>query len=231
MYKVKIDLHLKFVPPMSKHGPGIVVTRKLELPFPAADGIRVFSRNMDECHDPMGFSLEGVVWDLDRGLFLASTSIEYDYPITWIPSEIRRWLARGWNLGSYLDEFPDTDEEINSEEPQVAADIFDGELDDGLPGLPPNRRPREFNLLMKALVRYMVDSLADDETTYAMDKSGRFFTEKEIKDRWHDKVTSRWRELQFEYNKLSVEDRSEWQKRVAKYPTIDQVVAREVVLS
>ncbi|HPF41471.1 MAG TPA: hypothetical protein PK093_22775 [Phycisphaerae bacterium] len=226
MYKVNLDLHLKYVPPMSEYGPGIVVTRVLELPFPVSNGIRIHSRLIDECPDPMGFTLEDVVWDMDREVFLASTSIEYDFPITWIPGELRRWLSRGWKLGSYRDEYPDPLDDDESAEDSTTTEIFDEDFDDDLPSLPPNRRPREFNLLIKALVRYMVDSLADDETTYAMDKSGRCFTEQEIKDRWNDKATCRWRELKMEYNKLSVEERTAWYRRVEAYPTIDQVVTR-----
>lgn len=104
MYTLHLDLHLKFVPPMSKHGLGIVLTRAVQLPFVPASSLRIAGASLDEHGGPSGFGLEELTWDVDREVFSASTQIIcHDEPLALIPDAIRSWLEMGWELGSYAD--------------------------------------------------------------------------------------------------------------------------------
>ena len=42
MFKLELDMHLKWVPPMEEHGPGIILTRTIELPFAPTSGLHLF---------------------------------------------------------------------------------------------------------------------------------------------------------------------------------------------
>jgi hypothetical protein len=88
MYTVKLDLHLTYTPPMREATPPIVLTRDLVLPFPAADGMKVHSEAMDPVIPPLGLVLEDVIWDMDREVFRATTSIA-DLPPNHVPAATR----------------------------------------------------------------------------------------------------------------------------------------------
>lgn len=106
MYTLPLDLHPKFVPPMSEHGPGIVLSRAVQLPFVPASSLRIAGASLDEHGGSIGFGLEELTWDVDREVFSASTQIIcHDEPLALIPDTIRSWLDLGWELGSYADTY------------------------------------------------------------------------------------------------------------------------------
>ena len=107
MWTVELDMHLVFEPLMDDEGPGIVVSRTVELPFPPQDGMRLYSRNWDMCwvDGPHGFELRDVIFDIDRQIFLAIARAEHvGFPLANIDGEVQWWLERGWKLGSCRDE-------------------------------------------------------------------------------------------------------------------------------
>lgn len=65
-FRLELDLVLHFVPPMDERGPGITLTRTLELPFAPYSGLVIYSRRLDSFPDPLGFHLNNVV--PDKGL-------------------------------------------------------------------------------------------------------------------------------------------------------------------
>ena len=86
MYRVDLDLILRFVPPMSEIGAGIRLTRSFDLPFPPTEQIAMFSKEWEGHEDPFGFALRRVTLDLDRQRFLAETESSFTgFPIAMIP--------------------------------------------------------------------------------------------------------------------------------------------------
>jgi hypothetical protein len=226
MHTLHLDLHLHFLPPMTETGPGIVVTRVIELPFPAADGLRVYSRSFDDNYDPMGFELKEVVWDVDRQVFLADTYyVSHDLPMAFIADEIRAWVGRGWRLGSYRDDYPEPDygddDAVGSADTPAAAGDDEQER---MHTLPAQRRPKEFNQFLKAMVRHMAETFSNCDAAYAMEKSGRYFREDEVKDRWEEPVVKKWRELCVEFSKLTSEQQLDWRDRTARHPSIEDII-------
>jgi hypothetical protein len=111
-FRVELDMHLYFVPPMDEHGAGIIVTRIVDLPFPPFNGLAIHGKTMSECPDPLGFRLEDVTWDVDRSVFLARTSlISQKFPFSYIADEIAAWIGRGWRLDSYADPYQQQDDD------------------------------------------------------------------------------------------------------------------------
>ncbi len=223
MFPLELDLRLTFDPPMSpRHVGGVILTRRLELPFPAYDGLRVFAKAMDDCPDPMGFELKEVVWDLERGVFLAHAYLSnHGLPMGCIASELRGWLRRGWRFGSYRDAYQE----------QVIEN--DGDRDDGkseenderLPARAPRRRSREFNQLFKALIRHLVESFDAEDVAFAMDTTGRYYTEEQCKVPEPKPSVAEWEAWRAKFDKLSARKRDAWRERVAGYPSIEEVVS------
>jgi hypothetical protein len=106
MYKLELDVALKFDPPMRDDSPGILVTRTVDLPFIPFEGLALYSGSWDGWPEPRGLKLQDVVWDVDRGTFLAtSVSAVEGMPIASIPAELSDWVGRGWRFGSYNDTY------------------------------------------------------------------------------------------------------------------------------
>jgi len=90
VYRLALDLDLYFVPPMEGNHGGITVTRNFTLPFPPTSGLAICGRQIEEHPDPHGFVLHDVLWDMDREVFTAHTSLESQaLPIAEIPNAIR----------------------------------------------------------------------------------------------------------------------------------------------
>jgi len=229
MFRLHMDLHLHYVPPITEAGPGIIMTREIEIPFPAFEGLRVYSPAFDDCPDPMGFTLKEVVWDVDRQVFLADTYLaSHDLPMAFIADDIRAWLGRGWRLGSFCDDYPEPD--YSDEEPADG----DGDTDasaanddlERLHTLAPQRRPKEFNQVLKALVRHMAETFNNSAAAYAMDKTGRFFSDDDIKARPTDPAVRRWQELCSEFTRFSDDEQFAWRDRAAKYRSIEAIIMK-----
>lgn len=225
-YKIHLDLVLRFVPPMVSHGEGISLTRIVELPFPPFNGLGLFARNLELCTEPVGMNLTDVIWDLDRELFLAKTSIDMEMPIADIVVEIRTWIESGWRLGSFLDDY-DTDREKQREPSvEIAGDdcSFEGERTDLWPRMRPSKRPQAFNVLFQATVRKMVEIHNNIAVAYAMAKTHLFFTEEEVK-RLHDKDVLRFRDACYEYEQMPIDGQIKWIKRIKRaFPRLEQLL-------
>jgi len=229
MYTLHLDLHLHFVPPMTETGPGIVVTRVIELPFPASDGLRVYSKRFDDNYDPMGFELKEVVWDLERQVFLADTYyVSHDLPMAFIADEVRAWLGRGWRLGSYRDEYPEPayPDAPGEADPPGGSPAYD--VLEQMHTLAPRGRSKEFNLFFKAMIRHLAESFSNSDAAYAMEKTGRYFSEEEIKARWEEPLVKKWRDACMDFTKLSSEEQLDWRDRTSRHPSLEEVLLGRV---
>lgn len=95
VYRLELDLDLYFVPPMEANHGGITVTQTFTLPFPPSSDLAICGRQIEEHSDPHGLVLHDVVWDMDREVFTAHTSLESQaLPIAEIPNAIRAWTDR-----------------------------------------------------------------------------------------------------------------------------------------
>jgi hypothetical protein len=233
-FTVELDLVLHFVPPMSPHSNGLVLTRKFQLPFPPYDGLLVFSNKMDDCPDPEGMMLKHVVWDIDRRIFLARTQIQHDMlPIALIPVEVRSWIDLGWRLGScrdkYAVEYPDDEVQEASPRPDSLEDeaswpeLDEDELESWAT-LPPRKRPARFNRLLRALVRHMSETYDNLSVAYAMDQTKRYFDEEEVKKSDNPAVDA-WRKAEQAFMSMSDDEQTKWQKHVERhYPRLDRLI-------
>jgi hypothetical protein len=225
MFKVALDLQLRFVPPMNESAPGIVLTRTLELPFPPTEELIVAGKSIDDCPDPLGFTLKHFTWDVDRKIFLARTSMTYmDEPLAFIPDALRSWLDLGWAIGSYLDWYGTAEEDSDDE---IAVDsMTETEFDrrERLHTLPRTRRPREFNKFFRAMIRQMAVSMNNPAVAYAMDSLGRIVPE-DPKGEDESSLHRQWREAQAEYADMTDEAQTAWQERVERYPTLKELIS------
>ncbi|MFA9476939.1 hypothetical protein ACERK3_01405 [Phycisphaerales bacterium AB-hyl4] len=226
MYKLELDLHLYFDPPMEDRGGGIVVTRTIELPFAPSPGLMVYGQDLDECPEPGGWPLKDLTWDIDREVFLATTSLSsHGMPMAMIPDVLQGWLARGWRLGSYMETYPEPDDDAEEAPDPAAADEEDLEDEmDRWPSLPPSKRPKAFNRLMRTLVRAMSERYNNLAVAYAMDQTKRYFDEHQLKQDT-SRAAERWRQATRAFEELPPEQQSAWQEHVENhYPRLDRLV-------
>ena len=94
------------------------------------------------------------------------------------------------------------------------------------PTMAPRQRPRPLNLVMRAMVRTMVEGFNDLPTAYAMDKTKRHFTEAQLRDN-NSKAANQWREAVAEYHCLDWRQQAEWRERVVRtHPRMEKIVER-----
>lgn len=234
MYKLELTMVLHFVPPMDERGYGIRLTRMFELPFPPTEGLFLASETFGEGGG--GLKLTDVTWDIDRKQFFASTGvISQDFPIAFIPDEIRSWIERGWTLvtGSIFGDDSDETPEEADETEVPAADTVDQAGDEWEEAETwitknPRKRPAKFNKLLQALVREMVTLYNNLATAYAIDKTKMFFTEKQ----WREGDTAakdRFKDALFGYDNLPQEEQIAWQQGVVeRYPKLSEIVLGSV---
>lgn len=235
MFTLELDFIIVYVPPMDEHGRGIHLTRELQLPFAPFDGLQVTSRKLDIAPGPEGFVLKDVIWDADREVFLAhSTLISHDLPMEDIPADLNAWMELGWRLGSYADKYEvsdeDEDEDVESEpESGVKTDgafPIDDEFEAALARstLPPRKRSKQLNLVMRALVRTMVEQYNNLDVAYAMDKTKRHFSKQQL-EKNDSAAAKQWHDAIREYLNMSWEQQIAWQKRVERtHPRLDKLV-------
>lgn len=228
MFKVELDLSLYYAPPMEDHGGGIVVTRTLELPFTPTLGVAIWSNEMDECPEPMGFKLNDLVWDMDRQVFLAKTQlIDCGAPLALIPHAVRSWVDRGWRLGSWMDSYrQDKGAEASGREtPSGTSRWDDDEMEQWLVRRPADR-PADFNKVFGAIVRTMAELYNNWSVAYAMHRTKLFFDETALKDN-ESAAAKKWRDAKREFDVMPFEKQIAWQERVIrKYPPLAELVAR-----
>jgi len=177
----------------------------------------------------MGFKLEDVTWDVDRHAFLAGTRlISHRLPIAFIPGAIREWTDRGWRMGSHKDSYVQPREsEPQDVELQDSEDEAGDEWDDmeQWPTKRPSHRPPEFNKLLRAIVRVMVESHNNIEVAYAIDKTKQFFDQRQLED-LDSPAVKKWSSAKWEFQTMSWDDKGAWQERVMKrHPRLDRIVA------
>jgi hypothetical protein len=226
MYQVELDYVLRFVPPMSEHSGGLVLTRTLELPFPPYKKLYLFAKDLDDCPYPPGLRLDEVTWDIDRECFLATTELIVHGPIADIPWLLSSYLERGWQVGSLMGQY-ETDDDLD-EEPADEVDVPEGTDDwdmDALEALEkesPRRRPKALNQLVKALVRVMVENGDDMAAAYALDRTGLVISLRDAEHgrEPHDRV---WLEAYREFEDLDNDSYKKWRRKVCRYRRIDKI--------
>jgi hypothetical protein len=229
MFTLHLDLHIQFVPPMSEHSTGVVLTREVTLPFAPAEDLVIFSKAFDECPEPGGFVLKGVTWDVDRGVFLAHTIlVNQDVPMPMIPGMLRTWLDVGWRFGSCLDFYmvPEDDNGAATASPSEASGEPDEwEQAEGAHRMTWPQRDPEANRALRALIRHMVETFDNESAAYAFDRTGRFFTEHEIRERkLGDPIFEKFMEAERAFEKLSDGAKRRWRDRAARYPSLRDLV-------
>lgn len=222
-YPVELDVRLVFVPPMDEQSSGIVLTRRIELPFVPYNGLRIHCRAWHDCAEPFGLSLTDVIWDMDRQVFLAVTHHIHDsFPIAFIVDEVRTWVARGWRIGSSTAWY---DEREASAGPGDARPTPDGWLIDGdhpdferLHLLPPDQRPAIFNRFWKALIRTMIEDRRNWAAAYAMDRTGTWGPDGDYEAR------TDWFQQCRDFDAMDSADQLQWLDRVRAYPDVARVL-------
>ena len=76
------------------------------------------------------------------------------------------------------------------------------------------------------MVRHMAETFANSEHAYAMEKTGRYFSEEEIKERRHEPAVKKWREACTEFYKMPSSEQLDWRDRTARHPTLEDVIVR-----
>ncbi len=219
MYTLHLDLKINFLPPMQEHGPGIVLTRAIKIPFPPHDGLILHSQAIDECSGPEGFMIKQVIWDIDREVFLARTElVDSGTPIGAIVYQIQNWLDRGWELGSYRDTYPET----VKPPPRPRGRRRRRKTDwDELERMQENRLPRRPEWFMdefRAWVRFHVDNYSEF-WAFAMDQTGVVSPPCQYKrDGSENTAWNEWQTVLQGYGKLSDSDRQAWLRKVKRYP-------------
>lgn len=212
---------------MSEHARGIVLTRTFELPFPPYSGLAIYGRGLERFPDPDGLQLAGVVWDMDRGHFLAHTVfVAHDEPLAFIPETIRGWVACGWTLGGCHDSYPNVFGSSASDDDSAEADDAAYDRLEMMHTLPKNRRDRAFNQFFKALIREMSEGYNNLATAYAMDKLGRLLAEEDPRSGKPLSESGRlWWDTCREFDQLDADAQAAWQDKVAKYPSLEEVLS------
>lgn len=229
MFAVDVDLVLRYVPPMDDVGEGIRLTRTIELPFPPAEDISVFSKEWEGVGDPLGYVLKNVTWDMDRNRFLADTMLSVTgTPIAMIPFEIRQLVYHGWTYGSYKDSY--RTEPKRGRKRGTLPVMPDWEWDYDAAAVweaNPKDRPEEFKLVLHAVVSTMAELHNNCRVAYAMLKTGCYF------DIAKGKLPSellplekRFSKVLHDYDSLPSDKKWVWAERVKrKYPQLTDVVA------
>lgn len=112
---------------MSEYDGGIHLTCVFHLPFALFNGLQICGQQIDPAPDPEGFILKGVIWDIEREVFLGYVElVSHDFPMAEVPRDLRSWTDLGWWLGSYRDKYetPDDDEDENSAPTPGTEDSF-----------------------------------------------------------------------------------------------------------
>ncbi len=229
LFDCEIDIHLVYEPPMQDSDFGIVLTRGFQLPFAPCKGLFLHNSEWDELADGQGVELTNVVWDMNRCVFLLQATYgNVDFPVACIPEEIRSWLGRGWEWGSYMDQYDGGDSSDDPKRKRVGQyeDItagIDSDVVERLHTIPRNERPTAFNVFFDALIRQMAVVSCSSEIAYAMDKAGRYLGHGRV-EATDENAGLLWYQYQKEYCDMGIVDRLKWQDKVSRYPTLESVV-------
>ncbi len=237
MFELQLDLKMYFCPPMDPDGSSIRLTRAVQLPFPPYSDLAIYSTAMETHPIPEGMPLKNVVWDIERQRFTAECTLEHhDLPFDYIGDEIASWVAIGWKLGSYLDDYgrdleatqhfaDDEESNISNGETATAENSTDCDPDEQMPTMLPRQRPKQFNKLFRALIRVICEDHRPNANAYAMWKSKRFFTEEQLKDN-SSRPAQQFLTAKEEFSRMSFSEQFDWAARVCeRLPRIERIVA------
>lgn len=239
MFILQLDLVLRYMPLMSEYGRGVVLTREIKLPFPPWNGLEIFSREFDECPAPGGMPIKDVVWDVDRGVFLARTMLDdAGSPLPLLPALIRSWIDRGWRFGSYADTYPDPYAESDEEDRQESE--HDGSAGDAETAIEHDedwdeydrarllswrRRSAKTNRVFRALIRHMAETYDNESVAFAFDKTGRYFTESEVLERRReDREVDKFAGAVREFQSMPLKEQEKWRRRTLRYPSLEALI-------
>jgi hypothetical protein len=229
MYPVHIDLVQWYVPPMEDRGHGIRLNRTIELPFPPAAKVSVFSREWERLDDPMGYYLKEITWDLDRKCFLAETHISATgIPIAMIPHEIRNLLDCGWTFGSCKDAYRTERRRGRKRSKLPTMQINDWDEDEAATWetMRDKSRPKEFKVILHAIITTMAELHNNCSVAYAMMKTGGYVDIPEGSSQ--DKLSpfvKKFSAAMREYDALTFDQQWDWCESVQRrYPRLIEVV-------
>lgn len=229
MYAVDVDLVLRYVPPMEDYGGGIRLTRTIELPFPPAEDVSVFSKTWEGMEDPLGYILKNVTWDMDRNRFLADTMLSVTgTPIAMIPFEICQLVYHGWKYGSYKDNYQTRRKGRRKRDKLLTISGCDWDYDVAEAWeTSPNNRPDEFKLVLQAVVATMAELHNNCRVAYAMLKTGCYFDiAKGTLPSDLPVLERRYSEALGKYDALPSDKQWDWAERVKRrYPQLVDVAA------
>lgn len=226
MYRLELDLIVRFVPPMDKYGRGIHLTRTVELPFLPSEHIALHSRAWEYIDDPLGYRLKEIVWDADQNLFLAHTELsDTGTPVAFIPHEIRNLLEHGWAYGSFRDSYSADGRRNRKRKKLTPIPIEDWDWDEAETWQSERgrKRPAEFDTVWKSIIHTMAELYNNMSVAYAMQKTGTYqeipqFTAPNPAERnFKDKVG--------EFEIMPLDDQMKWRDGVLRrFPRLIDVV-------
>lgn len=229
MFTLHIDLHLHFDPPMSDSSRAIILNHQVELPFVPSNDQAIFVPAIDRCNAPMGFHLKDVVFDVSRGVFLASTYVsDSGLPLPLIADELAEWIHLGWRFGSYRDSYlAEDDEDLDTAEADEGPDPW--EVAEAQHHMSWRARGREVNRVLKAMIRHLVETQSNEAEAFAFDTTGRYFTAYELEDKGaKDCHREKFRAAQAAFQKMPEPERDKWRDRTRRYPSLERVTLRKV---
>jgi hypothetical protein len=84
----------------------------------------------------------------------------------------------------------------------------------------PKKRPEEFNLFLKAMVKLMAEGHNNWPTAHAIDQTGRFF-EKKPDDGKLRKPWTEWNDARRQFEAMSFDEQYAWTQGLAGYPDLN----------
>jgi hypothetical protein len=70
----------------------------------------------------------------------------------------------------------------------------------------------------------MAEVFMASDVAYAMDQTGRFFSESEVADRRDDPAVRKWEDLRHSFARLSRDEHFAWRDRAMRHPSIAEVI-------
>lgn len=207
------------------------MTRTIELPFPPSRDNLVFSKDWEgqDFDEPLGYVLKEITWDMDRNRFVADTEMFITgIPIDMIPFEILHLVYQGWKYGSYKDQYQTERKRGRKRSKLVAIPECDWDYEEAEAwDENPKGRPKEFKLILHAVVSTMAELRNNCGVAYAMLKTGRYFDIDAGDSRSElSLLERRFQDAIRDYESLSSERQWDWSERVKRrYPQLRDIVA------
>lgn len=228
-YQLELDLRVHYTPLMDEAGPGISLTRTIQLPFVPTSRVALTGASLERAV-PLGYRLKNIIWDVDRQVFLAHTEMgTHGDPIALIPDDLQSMLGEGWLIGSWRQYYdPDWKSSIgiNSKFSTLTWMRYqDGELE-AWETTASNKRPRKFNEMLRAIVRMLVGLHNNLHVAYAIYKT-KIFVALNDDETPQTPEAKKFRAAMDKYLNLDDEKQFKWMARVRREcPTLADVSRR-----